>query len=82
MVLQQPPKSLDMESEMPSEEATRITATMFTKTTTNTTRTTTEIMVNLHSAHRQSLPAGVDIHEMTSDGTYQMPPLETPTEMK
>ena len=68
----------DDDDDMTSEEATRIRAEMErylqrqqqTKQSSSSTART-----DLDEAHRQSLPAGVEMYRMNTDGTDDMPPL-------
>ena len=74
----------DHDDDMTSEEATRIRAEMerylqrqqqTQQSSSSTART------DLDEAHRQSLPAGVEMYKMNTGGTDEMTPLETPTEI-
>ena len=77
-------EATDDDDDMTSEEATRIRAEMerylqrqqqTQQSSSSTART------DLDEAHRQSLPAGVEMYRMNTGGTDEMTPLETPTEI-
>ena len=70
---------MDDDDDMTSEEATRIRAEMERylqrQQQTQQSSSSSTARSGLDEAHRQSLPAGVEMYRMNTDGTDDMPPL-------
>ena len=77
------------DDDMTSEEATRISAEMErclqrqkqAQQSSSSSSSSSTARSGLDEAHRQSLPAGVEMYRMNTGGTDEMTSLETPTEI-